>query len=93
MTDRDISDIATTVLRQHDRGTTFLGAEIASDIDFGGNPVVRVTARYDRQVHDADPLAAMHLIRRELLKRGDERLVYLTNRYDDEEALADEDVS
>lgn len=89
--DTEIKEVAERVLRQDSTRPGFLGADVASDVDFGGAPVIRITARYRSMPQPARPLDGMHTIRTELLKMGESRVVFLTNKYEDEPITVEDD--
>ena len=93
MTDQEIKRIAEQVLTRDPSRAGFLGVDVQSDRDFDGDPVIRVTARYERMPQQARPLDGMHAIRTELLRLGEERIVFLTNKYDDELPAIDDDAA
>ena len=84
MTDDEINAVASRVLAGDRSRSGFIGSQTATDLDFDGTPVIRVTARYETMPRPALPLDAMHAIRAELLKIGETRDVFLTNEYRDE---------
>ncbi|MCJ2135733.1 hypothetical protein MKK69_17010 [Methylobacterium sp. J-026] len=93
MTDQQISEIVHDVLRNRVPAAQFLGADVWSDTDFDGDPIIRVTARYGhRPTAKPDPLiAAVHDLRSALLARGEDRFVFLSNDVADEQRV-EEDV-
>lgn len=93
MNDAEIKDVAERVLRQDTSRPGFLGADVSSDVDFEGDPVIRVIARYKTMPQSARPLDGMHAIRTELLKLGEDRIVFLTNKYEDEPLTAEDDAA
>lgn len=93
MTDQEINEIASRVLASDTSRPGFLGSETISDLDFDGAEVLRVTAHYEHMPHIARPLDAMHAIRAELLGQGEDRTVFLTNKYRDELPSIEDDAA
>jgi len=93
MTDQEISLIIDRVLRDRLPAAGFRSADVWSDTDFDGDPIIRVTARYDhRPSMRPDPLiTAVHDLRSALIERGESRLVFLDNEVADERRV-EEDV-
>lgn len=93
MTDQEISQIVHSVLRDRLPTAGFRDADVWSDTDFDGDPIIRVTARYDhRPSTKPDPLVtAVHDLRSALIERGEGRLVFLDNEVADEQRV-EEDV-
>ena len=83
MTDGEINDVVTSVLRNRLDQFGFAGSRVLSDTDFDGVPIIRVIAHYEKQ----DPVPSDKLvdslehIRSELIRRGEERFVFLDNEY------------
>ena len=93
MTDQEISRIVNDVLRERVPAAGFKGAEVMSDQDFDGDPIIRVTAHYERRPRTKpDPLiTAVHDLRSALIDQGEDRFVFLDNDVEDEQQV-EEDV-
>ena len=87
MTDGEINEVVTLVLRSRLNQFGFAQANVRSDIDFDGSPIIRVTARYDKEesVPSKTLIDSVEDIRSRLLQRGEERFVFLDNEYPGEE--------
>lgn len=81
MTDQELTEIVTKILRDRVPEAGFEGAEAVSDLDSDGDPVIRVTAHYQRRPRRTpDPLiGAAHAIRSALLDVGEDRFILLKN--------------
>ena len=80
MTDQEIQGAVSRVLSRVASEAGFLGAEVRSDVDFDGESIIRVKARYERRPADRDALIdVVHALRRELMSHGENRFVFLTN--------------
>lgn len=91
MDDREISDIVSKIVRARYPEAGFRGAEVRSDLDFDGEPIVRVTAAYERRPAPASALVGLtHDIRDALLSRGDDRFVFLENEIASEKEVDEE---
>lgn len=93
MTDEEIGKVAARILRQDASRHGFIGADAISDVDFFGDPVIRLTARYKSMPRPARPLDGVQDVRSELLRLGEPRIVLLTNKYDDEVVENEEDAA
>jgi hypothetical protein len=92
MTDTEIEKIVSEILRRHLKQFGFQGAEVHSEIDFDGSPIIRVRALYsDENAPTGAITRSLHDIRNELLDRGEERFVVLEGQYLGAKAV-DEDV-
>lgn len=92
MTDSKIGEIATAVLKRRFADAGFLNAEAATEEDFDGGPIVRVTAHFARSLHDLRKfVSSVGAIRDELSKSGEERFIILTHDYPGSESELDED--
>jgi hypothetical protein len=93
MTDAEINDIVSKLLRDRYGRFGFVGSAVVSQEDFDGTPIIRVTARFDRRRAEVprDWLGIVHEIRSSLLERGEQRYVFLDGDYLREEALVEED--
>jgi hypothetical protein len=81
MTDQELVEVVSGILRNRVPEAGFEGAEVVSDLDSDGDPVIRVTAHYKRRPRATpDPLlGAAHAIRSVLLARGEDRFILLKN--------------
>ena len=81
MTDQEISHLVSSILRDYVPDAGFKGAEATSDVDFQGDPVIRVVAHYDRRpTHTPDLLLdSVHVLRSALMEKGEERFILLKN--------------
>jgi hypothetical protein len=85
MTDQQIEKTVSRILAERVPDAGFRGAEVRSDIDFDGESIIRVTARYDHRPAREDALIdVVHALRSELMKQGEERFVFLTNEIESE---------
>lgn len=93
MTDAEITQIVQKVLADRLAPIGLKSSRAFSDIDFDGTPIVRVTADYARRQRKPtdDQLEAAHLVREKLLERGDDRFVFVTSTYPDDEDDEDDD--
>ena len=94
MTDSEINEIASKILRRKFHRLGFVESKSQSEIDFDGASIIRVMAQFQRRPISTSesPLDAIHEIRSELLERGEERFVFLNNEYLDEPRYQEEDV-
>ncbi len=94
MDDNQIAEIVARVLRERRASESLSHIEVSSDTDFDGTPIIRVMAHYDRRLDtDAGVLIdAIHEIRTELLKHGEDRFVFMSSSYRDEPKYDAEDV-
>jgi hypothetical protein len=91
MTDTEINEIVGGILRDRLKQFGFAQSDVRSESDFDGDPIIRVTARYENGRVPSDRLVdSLHAIRSELLSRGEERFVFLDSEYPGQEE-ADED--
>jgi hypothetical protein len=92
MTDDEIDKIVSKLLRDRFQDTGFQRSTVRSEEDFDGAPILRVTAQFrERGVSSERLINALHDIRAELLRRGEERFVFLDSKYPEEEVV-DEDL-
>lgn len=92
MTDQQIAQIVSDVLKDRVPEAKFLRAEASSDKDFDGEPIIRITAYYvNRPNERPDALtSAVHDIRSALISCGEERFVFLSNDIANEQGLDEE---
>ena len=81
--DSELRRIANDLLRRRTKAFGFESVEIANEIDFDGVPIVVVTAKYS-----GDPISDYKLlqmvrdeIQTEVWKQGDDRFVFVRDRY------------
>jgi hypothetical protein len=81
MTDQEITELVSDILREKVPDAGFLGAEAFSSLDFDGDPIIKIVARYQRRPDTTpDPLLnASHLLRSALISRGEDRFILLKN--------------
>jgi hypothetical protein len=93
MTDDEISAVVSELLRSRFGDAGFEYSTVKSEEDFDGSSIPRVTARLKNGRPPANRLIdARHEIRSELIRRGEERFVFLSTEYPHEE-LIDEDLA
>ena len=86
MTDSEINEVVTKVLRNRLNQFGFARSRVLSDLDFDSSPIIRVVARYENGHVPTDKLIdSLEDIRSELIERGEERFVFLDSEYPDEE--------
>lgn len=91
MTDEEVSKIISKVLRREFKDLGFRSAVVTSDADFDGSPIIRATARLEGGRAPADRLAkALHDIRSELVRKGDNRFVFLSSAQPKDEFVDEE---
>ena len=92
MTDEQISKIISPLLRERFKGAGFDHATVRSEEDFDGSSVLRVTAHFGKSnVNSDDLIDVLHQIRTELLRKGEERFVFLNGRSPQDDVV-EEDV-
>lgn len=93
MTDQEIQGAVSRILGMIAPEAGFVGAEVRSDIDFDGESIIRVTAKYERRPTARDALIdVVHALREDLIRRGENRFVFLTNEIASErQQVPDED--
>ena len=91
--DGELRRIANELLVRRTGQLGFQSADVANEIDFDGVPIVIVTARYS-----GDPIADDRLlqvvrdeIQTEIWNQGDDRFVFLRDRYPIDESVDDDD--
>ena len=91
MNDTDINKIVSKVLREKFKSAIFKNAKVESQEDFDGGSIIRITAFFKKDDVASDKMIeAMHGIRAELLKKGEERFVLLDGKYPHEENIDEE---
>jgi hypothetical protein len=92
MTDDEINKIVSKLLRERFKDIGFQRSTVESEQDFDGSSILRVTAHFRKGDVPSDRLIdALHDIRSELLRKGEERFVFLNSEYPQDEVV-DEDV-
>jgi len=92
MTDDEINTVVSELLHRRYGDIGFERSTVKSEEDFDGSSILRVTARFKNQDLPANRLIdARHEIRSELIRRGEERFVFLSTEYP-HEAMVDEDL-
>jgi hypothetical protein len=93
MTDDEINEVVSRLLRKQLEGSEFEYATAESEVDYDSASIIRVKAHFR-----GGPVPAavrliddIHDIRTELIKRGDERFVYLNVAFPNDHELVDED--
>jgi hypothetical protein len=94
LTDAEIGKIAKEILERRFTGAGFRDLEVASDEDYDGAPIIRMTAHFDGPIDDLRKFVkSTAVIRSELVHSGEERFVYLTHDYPGADLDEDEDVA
>lgn len=92
MTDTEINKIVSKILRERFRNLGFQRSTVQSEQDFDGSSILRVRAHLKKEDAPSDRLTdALHRIRSELIKNGEDRFVFLSTESPHEEMI-DEDV-
>lgn len=83
MTDGEINEVVTRVLRNRLNQFGFASSQVRSDTDFDGSSIIRVIAQYEREgrVPSDKLIDSLEDIRSELIDRGEDRFVFLDNEY------------
>lgn len=82
MNDQEISQVVTQVLTKNLINQGFKEADVASEVDFDGGSIIRVTAHYQETEVSSDKIIeSLHEIRDALLSKGEERFVILQSDY------------
>jgi hypothetical protein len=93
ITDAEIGAIVTGILKARLPESEFLNAEARSDEDYDGGPIVRVKAHFARPPADLRKFVdSIDVIRTELQRSGEDRLVFLSHAYPGVDDEIDEDV-
>lgn len=92
MTDGEINEVVTRVLRTRLNQFGFADSRILSDTDFDGSPIIRIIAHYKKEdrVPSDELVDSLEEIRSELIQRGEDRFVFLDNEYPDQEEQEEE---
>jgi hypothetical protein len=93
MTDDEINEVVSRLLHKHFEDLGFEYSTVESEQDFDGGSILRVTAHFENGHVPADRMIdARHSIRSELIKRGEERFVFLDGAFPhDQDEFVDED--
>jgi len=82
MTDDEINAVVSELLHRRYGDIGFERSTVKSEEDFDGSSILRVTARFNNMDLPANRLIdARHDIRSELIRRGEERFVFLTSKF------------
>jgi hypothetical protein len=94
MTDDEINGVASRLLHEDFEDLGFEYSTVESEEDFDGSSILRVTAHFKSDRVPVDRLIdAGHSIRSELIRRGEDRFVFLDSAFPhDQDEFADEDV-
>jgi hypothetical protein len=92
MTDSEINNVVSKILREHLKDFGFIRSTVHSEQDFDGASILRITAHCKEwNVPSSRLTDALHEIRSNLLRKGEERFVLLGSQSPNEETL-EEDV-
>ena len=94
MTDNEINGVVSELLSKRFADAGFDHSTVKSEEDFDGSSIIRVTAHFnDGEVPSDRSIEALHDIRSELIKRGEDRFVFLdTEVPHDHDEVVDEDM-
>ncbi len=94
MTDDEIREVVSRLLRERFEDLEFEYATAQSEEDFDGSSIIRVKAHFrGGRVPVVRLIDASHDIRTELIRRGDERYVFLNSVFPhDQDAMVDDDL-
>jgi hypothetical protein len=98
MTDAEIDEIVSALLRKRFADIGFERSSVQTEEDFDGSSVIRVTAQFNNGDLPSERVAerlidARHEIRSELMRRGDERFVFLNSVFPhDHDQVIDDDL-
>lgn len=92
MTDDEINKIVYKLLGEQFKAFGFEHSTVKTEEDFDGSSIIRVTAHLkDGDVPSEKLTEALHDIRSQLLRNGEERFVFLNSKSPEDEVV-DEDV-
>jgi hypothetical protein len=92
MTDDEINAVVSELLRSRFGGAGFEYSTVKSEEDFDGASILRVTAHFNNgELPTRRLIDANDDIRSELIRRGEERFVFLSSEFPHEEMI-DEDL-
>jgi hypothetical protein len=94
MTDDEINEVVSRLLRKQFEDLEFEYATAESEEDYDGASIIRVKAHFRAGCVPAAKrlIDAVHEIRTELIRRGDERFVFLDTVIPYDREFVDEDV-
>lgn len=93
MRDEQVAEIVSQFVKPKFPEAGFISADARTAEDFDGTPILRINTHFERRPSDPKaPVELLHEIRAELLSKGEERPVILTNEYRDQREDAEEDV-
>jgi hypothetical protein len=94
MTDDEITEVVSRLLRKQFEDLEFEYATAQSEEDYDGSSIIRVRAHFKgRRVPVVRLIDAGHDIRTELIKRGEERFVFLSSALPhDQDEMVDDDL-
>jgi len=94
MTDDQINEVVSRLLHKYFEDLGFEHSTVESEQDFDGGSILRVSAHFKNGHVPTDRLIdAAHEIRSELIRRGEERFVFLDSAFPhDQNELVDEDL-
>jgi hypothetical protein len=94
MTDDEIGEVASKLLHRQFADLAFDRSTAVSEEDYDGSSIIRVVAHFrDGPTPEAVRLIdAGHDIRTELIKRGDDRFVFLDVAFPNDHEFVDEDL-
>jgi hypothetical protein len=94
MTDDEINEVASRLLQERFQDLQFERSTVKSEEDFDGDSILRIKAYFPRGGVTAERLVdAMHDIRSELIRRGEERFVFLDGEFPQvQDELVDDDL-
>jgi hypothetical protein len=92
MTDDEINAVVSEFLHKRFDDIGFERSAVRSEDDYDGASILRVTAHFNNDNVPSGPLIdAMHDIRSELIRRGEERFVFLSAAVPEDDVV-DEDL-
>jgi hypothetical protein len=94
MTDDEINEVVSGLLRRRFQDMGFERSTVQSEEDFDGSSILRVTAHFKwGDVPSAQLIDALHEIRSELINRGEDRFVILSRAFPhDQHEFVDEEL-
>jgi hypothetical protein len=91
MTDDEINAVVSELLRSRFGDAGFEYSTVKSEEDFDGASILRVTAHFNNgEVSTDQMIDANDDIRSELIRRGEERFVFLSREFPHEEMIDDD---
>jgi hypothetical protein len=93
MTDAEINEIVSALLSKRFADIGFERSTVETEEDFDGSSIIRVKAHLNDGEVSADRIIdARHAIRSELIRRGDERFVFLNTVFPHDQDEVDDDL-